>query len=266
MDFKKITFNLRPEEKKMIKSVRVRVARNLDGYPFGPGLNRQQRLEVEKKITTVLRSLEGELAGTYYSLRTMSMRDRKKLIADHFLFKEGDKYLEAAGLNRDWPEGRGIFHNKDKTFLVWINEEDQMRIISMAEGADVVPVFTRLARALAEIEKSLTFARDKKLGYLTSCPSNIGTGMRASVHISLPNLGAEKDQKQMKQLATSFNLQIRGVDGEHSTSPDHIYDISNKQRLGRTELWLAQNMFNGIKAMIQAENRLALIKKAAEDL
>lgn len=248
MNFKKLTFNLRPDEKKMILSTRVRVARNLDGYPFGTTINRQQRLEVEKKVIMALKSLDGDLAGTYYSLRTMSMRDRQQLVKDHFLFKEGDKYLEAAGLNRDWPEGRGIFHNKDKTFLVWINEEDQLRIISMQEGTDVVTTFTRLARAMEHLEKSLTFAWDDQYGYLTSCPTNIGTGMRASVHIKLPHLGVE--EKQMKSLANSFNLQIRGVDGEHSNSPDHIYDISNKQRLGRTEMWLAQNLFNGIKAII----------------
>jgi len=69
------------------------------------------------------------------------------LIDDHFLFKEGDRFLESCGLNRDWPEGRGIFHNKEKTFLVWINEEDQLRIISMQQGADILAVFTRLSKA-----------------------------------------------------------------------------------------------------------------------
>ena len=132
------------------------------------------------------------------------MRDRQQLVKDHFLFKEGDKYLEAAGLNRDWPEGRGIFHNKDKTFLVWVNEEDQLRIISMQEGANVVETFERLARAIEQLETSLNFARDDQYGYLTSCPTNIGTGMRASVHIKLPNLGDEG--KQLKSLANSFNL------------------------------------------------------------
>ena len=71
------------------------------------------------------------MAGTYYPLSGMKEDVRKKLIEDHFLFKEGDRFLEAVGLNRDWPNGRGIFHNTDKTFLVWINEEDQLRIISM---------------------------------------------------------------------------------------------------------------------------------------
>ncbi len=78
-----------------------------------------------------MNSFEGELSGKYYSLSSLTEEERKQLIEDHFLFKEGDRYLEACGLNREWPEGRGIFHNKEKTFLVWVNEEDQLRIISM---------------------------------------------------------------------------------------------------------------------------------------
>ena len=76
-------------------------------------------------------SFDGELAGRFYSLGSMSEADRNQLIADHFLFKEGDRFLDACGLNREWPEGRGIFHNNEKSFLVWVNEEDQLRIISM---------------------------------------------------------------------------------------------------------------------------------------
>jgi hypothetical protein len=68
------------------------------------------------------------------------------------LFKEGDRFLEAVGLNRNWPEGRGIFHNDAKTFLTWVNEEDQLRIISMEQGSDIGGVFSRLARAANAIE------------------------------------------------------------------------------------------------------------------
>ena len=153
-------------------------------------MSREQRLEIEQKVIEACSKFTGDLAGTYYSLSTLSDENRKQLIEDHFLFKEGDRFLEAAGLNRDWPEGRGIFHNNEKTFLVWINEEDQLRIISMEQGSDFASVFTRLARASEEIEKVVKFAHDERLGYLTSCPTNIGTGMRASVHIKLPNLGA----------------------------------------------------------------------------
>ena len=76
----------------------------------------------------------------------MSEQVRQQLVDDHFLFVSGDRNLIAAGMERDWPEGRGIFHNKDKTFLTWVNEEDQLRIISMQSGGDVRAVFDRLAR------------------------------------------------------------------------------------------------------------------------
>ena len=78
--------------------------------------------------------LEGDLAGTYYPLLGMEESVRQKLVDDHFLFVSGDKNLIASGMERDWPEGRGIYHNKEKTFLTWVNEEDQLRIISMQMG------------------------------------------------------------------------------------------------------------------------------------
>jgi len=118
------------------------------------------------------------------------------LIDDHFLFKEGDRFLDAAGLNKSWPESRAIYHNFDKTFLIWVNEEDQLRIISMQQGADILAVFTRLSQAVAIIEKFAQFSHDSHLGYITSCPTNLGTALRASVHIKLPFLAQNKAEFQ----------------------------------------------------------------------
>merc|ERR1719442_32547 len=163
----------------------------------------------------------------------MSEKDQKQLIEDHFLFKEGDRFLESCNLNRDWPSGRGIFHNANKTFLVWVNEEDQLRIISMQPGADIRAVFERLCRAASHIETVCKFAHDDHLGYITSCPTNLGTAMRASVHIKLPKLMA--DDATFKAIAAQYNVQIRGIHGEHSETKDGVFDISNRRRLGRTE-------------------------------
>lgn len=154
-------------------------------------------------------------------------------------------------MNRDWPDGRGIFHNDAKTFLVWVNEEDQFRIISMQNGADIGAVFKRLSDAAAAIEKVAKFSHDDHLGYITSCPTNCGTALRASVHIHLPLLG--KDKAAFQAIADQFFVQIRGAHGEHTETDDHIYDISNKRRLGRSEVDLVQDMYNGVKAMIDAE-------------
>merc|ERR1712032_1810173 len=134
----------------------------------------------------------GDLKGKFYSLEGMDKKTQKQLIEDHFLFKEGDKYLAACGLNRDWPSGRGIFHN-NKTFLVWVNEEDQLRIISMQNGADIGQVFERLSDASAKIESKAKFANDDHFGYVSTCPTNMGTGLRASVHINLPKLMKNPD-------------------------------------------------------------------------
>ncbi len=162
--------------------------------------------------------------------------------------------MEACGVNRDWPSGRGIFHNDDKTFLVWVNEEDQLRIISMQKGADIGAVFERLSRAVAHIETVAKFTHDDHLGYITSCPTNLGTALRASVHIKLPKLSAKKDEFQA--IAEKYCVQIRGIHGEHSESSDGIFDISNKRRLGRSEVQLVQDMYDGVKAMIEREKEL----------
>jgi len=118
------TPTLPDDEAGMILSTRIRVGRNMADYPLGPGVSRSQRLDIMNKVVEACEQFEGDLKGKFYALETMSEKDQKQLIADHFLFKEGDRFLQACGLNRDWPSGRGIFHNDAKTFLVWVNEED----------------------------------------------------------------------------------------------------------------------------------------------
>lgn len=140
------------EDAAMVVSTRIRVGRNLAGYPLGPGVSKEQRLDIMNKVVAACNTFEGDLKGTFYPLEGMSKADQDQLIADHFLFKEGDRFLRACNLNRDWPSGRGIFHNDAKTFLVWVNEEDQLRIISMQPGAGIAEVFERLSRAAAHIE------------------------------------------------------------------------------------------------------------------
>merc|ERR1712243_510147 len=139
----KISGNI--EDDVPVKSTRIRVGRSIEGFGLSPGITKEQRLEVENLMKSAFQKLEGNLAGKYYPLLGMNEADRQQLVDDHFLFISGDKNLIAAGMERDWPEGRGIFHNADKTFLVWVNEEDQLRIISMQQGSNVKEVFDRLA-------------------------------------------------------------------------------------------------------------------------
>lgn len=127
----------------------------------------------------------------------------------------------------------------------------------MQPGADIGAVFERLARAAAAIEKIAAFAHDDHLGYITSCPTNLGTALRASVHIHLPNLGKKENKEAFQAIADKYFVQIRGAHGEHTETDDGIFDISNRRRLGRSEKDLVQDMYDGVKAMIDAEKKLA---------
>merc|ERR1711935_558391 len=132
MDSSKIKGNVNGDAP--VKSTRIRVGRSIEGFGLSPGITKEQRLEMENLMKSAFQKLEGDLAGTYYPLEGMEEAVRQQLVDDHFLFVSGDKNLITAGMERDWPEGRGIFHNEAKTFLVWVNEEDQLRIISMEQG------------------------------------------------------------------------------------------------------------------------------------
>ncbi len=135
MDSTKINGNINSDAP--VKSTRIRVGRSIEGFGLSPGITKEQRLDVENLMKSTFQKLDGDLAGVYYPLLGMEEEDRQKLVDDHFLFMSGDKNLITAGMERDWPEGRGIFHNDCKTFLVWVNEEDQLRIISMEQGSPV---------------------------------------------------------------------------------------------------------------------------------
>lgn len=237
-----------------VVSTRVRCGRSMEGYPFNPCLTEAQYKEMEDKVSSTLSALEGELKGKFYPLTGMDKAVQQQLIDDHFLFKEGDRFLQAANACRFWPTGRGIYHNDNKTFLVWCNEEDHLRIISMQMGGDLGQVYRRLVTAVNDIEKRIPFSHHDRLGFLTFCPTNLGTTIRASVHIKVPKLA--KDYAKLESIADKYNLQVRGTRGEHSEAEGGIYDISNKRRMGLTEYQAVKEMYDGISELIKIEKSL----------
>jgi len=259
MDVNKISGNINPEAP--VHSTRIRVGRSIEGFGLSPGITREQRLGVESLMKSAFAKLKEELAGNYYPLKGMAEEVRQKLVDDHFLFVSGDKNLIAAGMERDWPEGRGIYHNDAKTFLTWVNEEDQLRIISMQKGGDVKKVFQRLADGIRGVEDSVKaesgrgFMLHEKYGYLHSCPTNLGTGMRASVHIDLPGWTKE-GLPALKARCEELKLQPRGTRGESGGQTGITYDISNKHRLGYSEVELVQCMIDGVNALYEEDLKL----------
>merc|ERR1712141_596689 len=244
-----------------VHSTRIRVGRSIDGFGLSPGITKEQRIGVEKLMSNAVQTFTGELAGKYYPLTGMEESVRQQLVDDHFLFVSGDRNLTVAGMERDWPEGRGIFHNAAKTFLIWINEEDQLRIISMQNGGDVKGVFERLARGIKAVgdsvkkESGKDFCLDAKYGYIHSCPTNLGTGMRASVHVDLPGWTKYSVEK-LKERCEQLHLQPRGTRGESGGQTGHTYDISNKHRLGYSEVELVQKMIDGVNKLWEEDKKL----------
>merc|ERR1712211_46503 len=237
-----------------VHSCRIRVGRSIDGFGLSPGITKEQRVGVEKLMINAVKSFPSDLAGNYYPLTGMDEKVRQQLVDDHFLFVSGDRNLTVAGMERDWPEGRGIFHNTEKTFLIWINEEDQLRIISMQKGGDVREVFSRLAKGIKAVQDSVKaesgkdFCLDEKYGYIHSCPTNLGTGMRASVHVDLPGWTKHSIDK-LKARCEELHLQPRGTRGESGGQTGHTYEISNKHRLGYSEVELVQKMIDGVNKL-----------------
>merc|ERR1719419_1654129 len=259
MDASKIKGNIAADVP--VHSARIRVGRSIDGFGLSPGITKEQRLGVEKLMKSATATFTGDLAGQYYPLTGMDEKVRQQLVDDHFLFVSGDRNPTVAGMERDWPEGRGIFHNDAKTFLLWVNEEDQLRIISMQKGGDIKEVFSRLARGIKAVGDSVKaecgkdFALSEQYGYIHSCPTNLGTGMRASVMIDLPGYtkeGLDALKKRCEELA----VQPRGTRGESGGFDGFTYDVSNKHRLGYSEVQLIQVMVDGCNTLWKEDQEL----------
>jgi creatine kinase len=268
-DYTKIdTSKLPADLDKYCISTRIRAARNISGLALPPASSRAERREVETLCKAALNGLTGELKGKYYSLSSMTSAEEQQLQDDHFLFQKPDPnaMIFACGGVRDWPDARGIYHNDSKEFLVWVNEEDQMRVISMQKGGNVPQVFARWAKGVNEVEKAINkkgkvYMYDDHLGQFSSCVSNVGTGLRASMHILLPKIIEQIGQDGLEKLCwDKLEMQCRGTGGEHTKAVGGRVDISNQKRIGKTEVQLVQIMTDGVCKLIELE-KLAEQKK-----
>ena len=263
MDPTKITTELSASAHSKIISTRIRVARNLSMFPLNPGGTKESRIDITNMMDKVYATLEGDFQGDFFRHTTMSDAQRQGLIDDHFLFRGKDRMQAASGYHEHWPDGRGIFHNKSKTFVNWVNEGDHLRIISMEQGGDVKGVFTRLAegaRLITEGVKAITgkddaFMMHPIFGSVTCCPSNIGTGMRGSVHILVPKLIAKIGFDAIDKMCRERNCQARGSSGEHSAVVDRI-DVSNWRRIGFPEYQLVDDMIQCANFLAEEEDKL----------
>lgn len=256
--YEKVTLPALPEG--AIASTRIRTARNLKSLPFTVNMTKEQRLKLEETMQKVFDGFENEhLKGKYHPMVGMPEEDRVKYVDLHYLYINDDPTLELVGCYDDWPSGRGIFINENQekgVFIVWVGEEDQLRIMAMAKGSDVQAVWDLFYSGVEAVHKGVQalgddFVFDKARGYLSSCPTNIGTGMRASVHVDLPGFPTKQAVKDYVK-TTEWYVDIRGTRGE-ATSTEGVrrYDVSNKARLGSNCVEQITTMVNGVKALLE---------------
>jgi len=258
-----------------VLTTRCRTGRSIRGTRLPPSCSFEERREIERLVVKGLLALEGELSGDYFPLAGsrsyetkptgMSAEKEESLRSNGNLFQEPDStLLLSSGCGRHWPDARGIFHNDAQNFFVWVNEEDQMRIISMEKGDNVKSIFTRFSNATAAIEGVLKgegkeFMRNDHLGWILTCPSNLGTGLRAGAMVKVPRFSARGD---FKEALKKMGLQARGTGGVDSVSTGGTFDISNADRLGKSETQLVNIFIEGVAQIIRWEQAL----EADEDI
>ena len=232
-----------------IVSTRVRVVRNLRGYRLHATSTADEDREIEHKAKLAFAAFSGELAGVYRPMAALAASGHARTDDDH-LFGRGDRFEDAAGVNRRWPNGRGVFCNEARSFFSWVNEEDHLRFISIQRDADISGVFARLCQAMEIIDGWCEFQYADRFGYVASCPSNLGTGLRASFHMKLPLSGGSG---LFQAICAQHGLAVRSHAGERQPASTHVYDISNKHRLGQSEIKYLQDCVDGARQLIELE-------------
>jgi len=275
MDVSKVSNTKIDPDGKYVLTTRCRTGRSIRGLALPPAVSFADRRKTESLIVEGLATLTGDLKGTYLPLfgsksmegkyPAMTEEQQEELRKKGNLFQEPDStLLLSSGMGRHWPDARGIFCNDAKNFFVWVNEEDQMRIVSMEEGDDVKKIFQRFADSTSAIEKVLKnqgyeFMHNDHLGYILTCPSNLGTGLRAGSMVKVPLFSARPD---FKDVLNKMKLQARGTAGVDSASTGGTWDISNSDRLGTSEVDLVNLFVEGVAQVIKWEKKL----EAGEDI
>ncbi len=235
----------------VISSTRIRLARNLDSYPFPAFLN-------ERQTSEILTLLEHELmeinpAFKKYSLKNMSSEDASVL---------KEKHLISPALVKNGAKA-AVFISPDEKFSVMVNEEDHLREQYISKDFEVFDAYEKISTIDECLSDALNFAYDKRLGYLTACPSNLGTGMRASLMMFLPALAKKNTLKSSFDVYRNQGLIIRGTFGEGSPSEGYTYQVSNERTLGVSEESILEQVYEAGLTLMSAEltAREELLKK-----
>ncbi|MCI9415071.1 MAG: protein arginine kinase [Clostridiales bacterium] len=237
-------YRLSGDEGDVVISTRVRLARNLNGIPFPAGMTLEQKQTVIRTVASALREGgEGE-RFRLVEMGALPPREALSMVERHLVSPE----FSRAG------EGSALLLTGEEDVAVMVNEEDHLRLQVMRSGLDLDGAYREADRLDTLLDSRLHFAFDSRLGYLTQCPTNLGTGMRASIMLHLPALQERGAIQQLAVTVSKLGLTIRGMYGEGSKPQGAIYQLSNQVTLGISEQEAIDNL-KGIAAQIIREER-----------
>ena len=225
-------------EADVVVSTRIRLARNLANAPFTTRATPAQKAETEARLREAIAALDLPAPLTYVNVAQLAAIDRQLLVERQLISRE------LAGV-LDGP--RGVAFDDREAISIMINEEDQLRLQSMRSGLDLDAAWDAVDQIDDLIESKVEYAFADDFGYLTACPTNVGTGMRASVMLHLPALGMAKQIDKAFKALQKINLVVRGLYGEGSRALGDFFQISNQVTLGKSEV----ASLNDIRAVIQ---------------
>ncbi len=244
----------------IIISSRVRLARNLKKYNF---YNKLSNEDAEKMIQDVKSSLLDSRTVfasqfEYVPLNTINENQKFSLVEKHVISPELMRNNKPCG----------VLVKDDETISIMLNEEDHIRIQAILPGNDIDQAFDLADKIDNLIEESVEFAFNEKYGYLTSCPTNVGTGLRASYMMHLPQLEKTGQIKNLVQAISKFGITVRGIYGEGSDAMGSIYQVSNQVTLGQSEHDIIDNLKKVAATIVQREDELEkkAYKSAKEDI
>ena len=227
----------------VVISSRVRLARNLADFPFKDKAKQEDLEQILKIIKEIVPSIGYGLK--YIELRNIDNITKLTLIENHLISPEFATNKNGA-----------ILINDEENICIMINEEDHIRIQVFSSGQELEELLNLAIEIDEKIDGLVTYATNEKYGYLTSCPTNVGTGLRASVMVHLPALTLTGNIEKVLNVVNNFGINIRGVYGEGTQSKGNIYQISNNQSLGLIEKEIIKNIKTITEKVIEQE-RLA---------
>ena len=245
-------------ESDIVISSRIRLARNLADFPFIRQCNESDRSEIEKTLKETIFSIKEWKNLAYLDVNTLSKVDRQFLVERQLISRE---HAEADG-------ARSVAIDRQEKFSLMINEEDHLRIQVMHSGLALDTAWQRINEIDDMIEEKMAFAFHPRLGYLTACPTNVGTGMRVSVMLHLPALVITRQIDKVFRSLQKISLAVRGLYGEGSEAMGDFYQISNQITLGRSEQELIEQVNDVVPVLIDYERkaRQFLIRESQKDL